>query len=373
MAGGIAHDLNNILLVIQGNIELFKMDIETTSPFYEYLTAIQDAYVRASNLIHQLLLFSRKHPMEFGPLDLNKTIENLLSMLKRIIREDIKIESLLQSNLLPIKADKVNIEQVLMNLILNAQDAMPKGGTIKIKTDNVMVDSQFCKTVPYAYPGEFVYLEIADKGKGMDPVLVEHIFEPFFTTKEEKKGSGLGLAVVYGIIKQHKGWINVMSELDKGSQFMIYLPIFDLDNQTEELQKIEGISKDSQLNNFKGNNQRILVIEDEEQVCQFLKKVLEKHGYIVFEANNAQKALDIFNREEGNFDLIFSDVVLPDMNGPQLVTELLTKKPDIPVLMSSGYFDKKYEIATIKDKGYRFIEKPYSLTKLLQTVYEIMK
>jgi signal transduction histidine kinase len=225
LSGGIAHDFGNILTVIQGNTDLAMKRIEETHPLYKYLKQIREVSKEATHFTRQLLLFSRKHPMEITSLNLNSPVDNLLKMLNRLIGEHIAITTELEPGLWTVRADPTSIEQVIMNLVLNAKDAMPKGGKIIIKTENVTLNEEYCKVIPEARPGKFVCLSIGDTGVGMDKEIIEHIFEPFFSTKEPGRGTGLGLAVVYGIAKQHEGWINVYSESGQGSNFKIYLPV----------------------------------------------------------------------------------------------------------------------------------------------------
>lgn len=224
LTGGIAHDFNNLLAAIQTYIDLSMRKVDKVDPLYENLKKIRLTTVRAANLIHQLLLFSRKQPMQFTSFNINRTIDDLLKMLTRLVGENISIDIDLESNLWMIRADKGNIEQMVMNLIVNARDAMSKGGKLNIKTENVILNEETCKVIPESRPGRFIRLSVVDTGIGMDKATIDQIFEPFFSTKEPGKGTGIGLSVVYGIVKQHEGWINVYSKPGQGSTFKIYLP-----------------------------------------------------------------------------------------------------------------------------------------------------
>ena len=366
LAGGVAHDFNNLLTTIHGYTELAMMELNETEPLYRDLKEIHLAAVRAASLTRQLLLFSRKQPMELTPLIINRTIDELLKMLNRLIGEDIAINTVLEPDLWTVRADAGNIEQVIMNLAVNARDAMPKGGRLTIKTENVTLDEEVCKVIPEARPGKFVCLSVEDTGVGMDKDIIQHIFEPFFSTKEVGRGTGLGLSVVYGSVKQHEGWINIYSEPGRGSTFKVYLPAFSvrLEEETEEM-----IS----LQEFQGSGERILLVEDEEGVRKLANKALSKNGYVVFEAANAKEAMDIFEREEGKFHLVFSDVVLPDKTGLQLVHQLLSRKPELQILLSSGYTDDKSQWSAITKRGFRFLQKPYPLPDLLRAIKEAIK
>ncbi len=366
LTGGIAHDFNNILTAIQGYTNLALTEIQEDNPLYQDIKEIQKASMRAANLTRQLLLFSCRQPMEYTPLDPNKVINDLIKVLNRLIGEDISLITDLVSDFWMVNGDLGAIELVVVNLVVNARDAMPKGGEITIKTENVYIDEEYCKTYKYARPGRFVCLSVRDTGVGIDQSIIDRIFEPFFTTKEVGKATGMGLSVVYGIVKQHEGWVNVESSPGKGSIFRIYLPGFS--GEPKEEQK-ESIS----LEEFRGKGERILLVEDEELIKEFTKKVLFKNGYVVFTATNVQEALDIFQKEKGNFDLIFSDIVLPNGRGPELLEEILKLKPKISVLFTSGYSDEKSDWSAIRKGDYSYLQKPYSLSDLLRVVRDALK
>jgi signal transduction histidine kinase/CheY-like chemotaxis protein len=366
LAGGVAHDFNNLLTAIRGYVDLVMMKVDESGPFYRNLKQIRNAAIRAAELTRQLLLFSRKQPMEFIHLNINRTIDDLLKMLNRLIGEDIVIRTDLEPDIWMVRADPGSIEQVIMNLAGNARDAMPNGGRLTIKTENVLLDEESCKVFLEAWPGKFVCLSVEDTGAGMNKKTIQHIFEPFFTTKEAGKGTGLGLSVVYGIVKQHEGWINVSTNSGLGSTFRIYLSASSVEPEDE-------VKEANPLQKLQGSGERILLVEDEEGVRGFASEVLRGNGYSVAEAANVQEALDIFDREKGDFHLIFSDVVLPDKSGLHLVDRLLSYKPELRVLLSSGYTDQKSQWRLIQEREFRFLQKPYALADLLQAVKAVIE
>lgn len=286
-------------------------------------------------------------------------------MLRRLISEDIIIKTILDPKLLTITADQITIKQVILNLALNAQDAMPEGGKLIIKTENYVLDENENKKTFEAKPGKYVSISVIDSGIGIDQDTIHHIFDPFFTTKEIGNGSGMGLSVVHGIVKQHYGWLTVNSKPDKGTTFKIYLPAHS--EKIQEPSKKQIIKKIS-----KGKEERILVVEDDEIILKYVTKTLIKNGYKILSAKNSIQALKIFKKVYGDIDLLFSDVILPGGSGVKLVEKLLKLKPNLPVLLSSGYSDPKSQLTCIQKKGYRYIEKPYKISDLLKTIREVM-
>ncbi|MFO7890312.1 MAG: PAS domain S-box protein [bacterium] len=361
LTGGIAHDFNNMLTAIQGCTELVMHRIDENDPSQRELKEVLSATRRAANLTSQLLLFSRKQPMEYFPLNLNKCIKDLQSMLYRLIGEDIEVHTEFSPDLWTIWSDRNTIEQVIMNIVVNAKDAMPYGGRLNIKTQNIVLDEESCKELSDAYPGKFICLSLEDTGIGIDENTLQHIFEPFFSTKGPAKGTGLGLSVVYGIIKEHNGWINVYSEPGKGTAFKIYIPAVDVEPE-EDMEKL--ISEVD----LRGGGEKILIVEDDKNVRKFTEKALRQNGYRIYSVVNAKKALDIFEEVKDDLDLIFCDVVLPDKTGIILVKELLEKKPELKVILTSGYTDHRSQWPIIKEKKYPFLQKPYSLNDLLTSI-----
>ena len=366
LAGGVAHDFNNILQAIQGYTEIALMTVKEDNPLYSNLTEIRKAAVRAANLTRQLLLFSRRQPMERTPLDLNGVIHDLGKMLNRLIGEDISLNTDLSPELWTVKGDAGSMEQLIMNLVVNARDAMPDGGNIWIRTENVFVDEDYCNTHKYACPGRFIRLSVQDTGVGMDKVIIDRIFQPFFTTKGSGRGTGMGLSVVYGIVKQHEGWIDVESSPGKGAIFRIYLPAVSMKPKDEQEMPVS-------LEELRGRGERILLVEDDESVRELSEEMLSENGYRVYAAADAREALDIFEKEGGNFDLVFCDVILPDDRGPRLANQLLKIRPGITILFASGYNDEKSDLRIIRDGGHLLLQKPYSLADLLKGVRESLK
>jgi len=361
LAGGVAHDFNNMMTAIRGSTEMVMCQMERDDPLQSELREVLNAAKHASDLTKQLLLFSRKHPMEFIPLNLNKCIEDLLRMLYRLIGEDVEILTNLGSKLWTIWADRSMIDQIIMNIAVNAKDAMPRGGKLVIGTKNVIIDDDYIKRNSQGYPGRFVCLTIEDTGVGIDSDTLQHIFEPFFSTKGPGRGTGLGLSVVYGIVQRHEGWIGVYSEKGRGTTFNIYFPAVPVKPEQE-------IEKLISLEEFKGNGEGVLVVEDEKNVREFARRALERNGYRVYTALNAWKALDIFEREKHKLDIVFSDVVLPDKTGVELVEELCKRKPELKVVLTSGYTDHRSQWPAIQERGYTFLQKPYTLNDLLHKI-----
>jgi PAS domain S-box-containing protein len=367
LAGGIAHDFNNLLTAIIGGAEMGLANLREGDPLYYDLFEIQRAGERAADLTRQLLYFSRKQHMQFKEIRLNELIESLFKMFHRLIGEDITIYTEFGLDLWRLKGDTGTLEQVIMNLAVNARDAMPRGGSLILKTENVEFKDEADPLSLEAKPGKYVHLSVADTGTGMDRETLQHIFEPFFTTKAVGRGTGLGLSVVYGIVKQHEGWVNVDSESGAGSTFHIYLPaVFQKGGRLQSPQEGGAVP------DVKGRGERILVIEDEMRLSQFIRRALEENGYKVHLANNAHEAQEIFDGEKGRFDLVLSDVVLPGKGGLELMEAFRSRRPDLKVLLSSGYTDHKNQWPMIQEKGYRFLQKPYNLHELLKTIRMII-
>jgi PAS domain S-box-containing protein len=364
LAGGVAHDFNNYLTAIEGYTDLAMLDLSKESSAYKELQEARRSSDRAANLARQLLLFSRREPMHPKPVSLNTVIMDLLKMLGRLIGEQYRLVMHLEDKLWTINADASHIEQVIMNLVVNARDAMPGGGEITIRTENFPVNGEYVKTHSGSQPGEFVRMQIEDSGCGMDAETVSRIFEPFFTTKAAAYGTGLGLSVVYGIITQHGGWIDVDSTLDRGTIFSIFLPALPLQAGIDETENIP-------VQQLHGHGERILLVEDEGVVRELAEKMLARNGYSVTVAADAEEATAIFKNQQGNFDLVFSDVILPKENGVALVDHLLEEKPGLKVLLASGYSDIGGQQA-IQDRGYPFLQKPYQLQTLLAQLRELL-
>jgi PAS domain S-box-containing protein len=361
LTGGIAHDFNNLLNIIQGYTEMTMMQVEEKDELYPDLKRVFNACRRASRLTSQLLLFSRKQPMEMAKVNLNSLIKNLLKLMQRIIGENISMQTDLAPDLGPVMADEGNVEQVIMNLVINARDAIPRGGTIRLRTENREISEEASKHIQDGYAGRFSCIIVEDTGVGMDRTTVQHIFEPFFTTKGPGKGTGLGLSVAYGIIKQHQGWITVSSEPGKGSSFTVYLPLLGEESE-EKAEKVRD------LDGMLGKGERILLVEDESDLRRFTREALIKGGYTVVDTATAEEALDIFNQDKSGFDLVFSDIVLPKKSGQDLAEEILLKRPKQKMLFSSGYIDRKPKDDFFTKYGFTLLNKPYTFSRLLGEV-----
>lgn len=365
LAGGVAHDFNNFLQAIHIYSEILQMEVDDDSPLLSHIVQITNAADSAASLSRQLLAFSRRQILEKEILNINEVLNNLEKMLKRIIGEDIELITTYESDPKFVKADRGQIEQIIMNLVINARDAMPVGGTISISVKNITIDELTQKIHPDAQVGEVVCIIVSDNGMGMDRATKQQIFEPFFSTKKPGGGTGLGLSTVYGIVEQHDGWINVYSELGKGTTFHIYIPMSE--------EKTAKSQMDVPYEKFRGGGERILFVEDEEMIRKVTVNILEKKGFQVFVAENVVQAYTLFQQENGRFDLVISDVVLPDGNGLSLIKKLLELNPELPVIMSSGYTDRKSQWESIKKMGMKFLQKPYSLVTLLKSIHEVIE
>lgn len=362
LAGGIAHDFNNLMVIIRLNNSLaLRKTGEDGADICAYLEQINAASERAENLTRQLLIFSRRQPTETRALDLNRKVTNTLGMLKRLIGENIVINMELSSDIGMIRADKGNIEQIIMNLVINAKDAMQGGGKITLKT--AMVDVGGSSRASSG--GRHVKLTVEDTGTGMDGAVIKHIFEPFFSTKGPR-GTGLGLAVVHSIVRELGGWIDVESSPGEGTRFEIYLPSVEAD-------KKEDLKESGPVEELSGKGERVLIVEDEKLLRKSVAVVLSKNGYSVLEAGCASEAKKMFEKEHGQINLVFSDMVLQDRDGIQLIEDLRGLDKEFKVLITSGYLDVESQWPAIKEKGYRFLQKPYEIPDLLKSVREALE
>jgi PAS domain S-box-containing protein len=365
LAGGVAHDFNNMLSIILGYTEIARKRFAPSEPVVEELLQVELAGRKAANLVRQLLLFSRKQPLKFTSIDLPLAIEELAKMLSRVLGENIRLALDIADDCWKIEGDAGNIDQVIMNLAVNARDAMAAGGVLSMKVENIMIDEHYCQHHLEARPGRFVRLSVSDTGTGMSGDLLEHIFEPFYTTKEVGQGTGLGLAVVYGIVKSHKGWVNVYSEPGQGTTFRLHLPAV-----SAAASGAAATVSDREI--LLGHGERILVVEDDEMIRQLQLSALGQNGYVVTGAASAEEGLERFTEQAGDFDLVVSDVVLPAMNGVAFVEKLRESKPNLSVLLCSGYADQKNHWPFIQERGYAFLEKPFTLVTLYKAVREAL-
>ena len=364
LAGGIAHDFNNLLTVIGGYTDLILTGSKLDEPTREKIEEIRKAADRATSLTRQLLAFSRKQVLKPEVLDVNTLIESLGQMLRRLIGEDIELVTFLGSDVGNINADPSQIEQVVINLIVNARDAMPNGGRITVKTANVELDAAYSDMHIAVNPGPYVMLTISDTGCGMDSETRKRIFEPFFTTKEVGRGTGLGLSTIYGIVKQSGGNIWVYSEVGKGATFKIYLPRVDADAYEMVLKDNENVLNDG--------SETILLVEDEEMVRKLATDILRTRGYHVLVASGGDEAIEICKLHKERIDLILTDVVMPGMNGRKVAESVSLLQPEIRVLYMSGYTDDAIIHHGVLDPGTNFIEKPFTAQSLSSKVREIL-
>ena len=364
LAGGVAHDFNNLLTAIIGYGNLLMNQIDSRDERHDLVREIIKAAERSAVLTRQLLTFSRKQVIEATVFDLNRVVTDMEKMLRRLIGEDIQFEIELDHSIHNICADRHHIEQVLMNLVVNARDAMPSGGKLAIKTGSIMIADDKIVSEKYLSRGRYVSLIVEDNGIGMDEELMQNIFEPFFTTKDITRGTGLGLSVVYGIVKQHGGYINVSSKPNEGASFQIYLPAVESNQETND--------DDEMHKEFAhGKGVRVLLVEDQLEVLKFTSIALQQYGYTVFQAKSVQEAFDLFRDEKGRFDILFCDVVLPDGNGLDVANKILKQKKELKIIMTSGYMEQRSQFSEIKEKGYTFIQKPYSLDTLLHVTGDV--
>jgi PAS domain S-box-containing protein len=362
LAGGIAHDFNNLLTVVTGyaNLLIARPDLDAETS--EYLNLILGAAQRAAGLTRQLLTFSRKQTLQPESLRLNEVLTELAKMLRRVIGEDIALTLQPEAALPLLHADRGMLEQVVMNLVVNARDAMPKGGQVVIRTAAVTLDAATAqRDHPPGRAGDFVCLSVSDTGCGMTPEVLEKIFEPFFTTKGVGKGTGLGLATVYGIVQQHHGWIEVSSEVGRGTQFWIFLPVAPPAVAQQPATVTEG--------NVRGGTERFLLVEDEADLRALAKVILRRAGYDVVEAVSGAAASQVWEQHGGNFELLVTDMIMPDgLTGRELVAQLQAKRPSLKVLLTSGYSPEVVGQGVPLREGVNFLQKPYPAWKLLRVV-----
>ena len=365
LAGGVAHDFNNLLTVILGHVALLQLQEAIPPDQAAGLAEIAKAAERAANLTRQLLTFSRRQLFQPKPIDLNEVVANTTKMLQRLIGEHVSLETHFAPGGAPITADRNMIEQILINLAVNSRDAMPKGGRLIIQTAAITISETDAAANPQARPGAFVRLSVTDTGCGIAPKEMEHIFEPFFTTKEVGKGTGLGLATVFGIVTQHHGWIEVKSRVNEGAAFHIHLPRLaeSEKSQTEFFRAPE----------VRGGNETILLVEDEVPVRSLARTLLERNGYHVLEADSGLSALEIWQQQRDTIDLLFTDMVMPEgLSGRELAARLLAEKPGLKVIYTSGYTDDMLGESSPLRNNPNFLEKPFDPYKLLKRVRDCL-
>jgi len=364
LAGGVAHDFNNLLQIALGYSEILLNDKSPDHPDYDNLHKINSSARRGADLVQRLMVFSRKGDTKLRTLNLNHEVTEAKKLLDRTIPKMIAIELSLESWLPVINADPVQVEQILLNLAINAKDAMPEaGGKLTIETRNVTLDEDYCRGHLEAKQGQYIMISVSDTGHGMSQETVQHIFEPFFTTKGVGKGTGLGLAMVYGIMKHHEGFINCESEPNQGTTFRIYFPVVstELEEDSEQESAVP-----------QGGSETILLVDDEEFLCDIGSQILTRAGYTVLTATNARDALDLYRNQRSDISLVLLDLIMPGMGGKECFQELVNINPQVRVILSSGFLsDGAVEEARVF--GFRgLVEKPYNMRQLLGMVREVL-
>jgi two-component system cell cycle sensor histidine kinase/response regulator CckA len=363
LAGGIAHDFNNMLSVILSYAGLVLDAVQPDDAIREDIVEIRRAAEKASELTRQLLAFSRKQMLQPRILDLNRVVTGLEKMLRRLLGEDVELSLLTTSKIGKVFADPGQVEQVIMNLVINARDAMPRGGKVAIETGDVQLDAAYARQHVDVASGSYVMLAVTDTGSGMDRATQARVFEPFFTTKEQGKGTGLGLSTVFGIVKQSEGHIWVYSEVGRGTTFKVYLPWREGEDETES---------DSPAPATVTGNETVLLVEDEEQVRVLVRTILRRAGYNVLEAQNGGEALLVCEQFESKIHLMISDVVMPRMSGREVADRLARVRPDMKVLFVSGYTHNAIVHHGVLDAGIHFLQKPITPDALLRKVREVL-
>ncbi|MBU8870187.1 MAG: response regulator [Gemmatimonadales bacterium] len=363
LAGGVAHDLNNILQAVTGYSEMAMADLDPDQDMHKHIGEVLKAGGRGAVLVRQLLAFSRRQVLEMSDIDLNDLVRNLVKMVERVVGEHIQLEVLAGHQLGIVRADPGQIEQILMNLCVNARDAMPTGGTITIETENVRVDDEYCKDHPWTKPGRYVLLSVADTGCGMDEKILANIFEPFFTTKDVGKGTGLGLSTVYGLVKQHKGMVHVYSEVDNGTVFKVYLPLI------ERMASAVGANIEGPAH---GGTETILLAEDDTTVLELAKALLEQAGYTVLAASDGEVAVRIFETHGKQIDLALLDVMMPKLGGKAVYQKVCKDWPGVRFLFASGYSMNAIHTNFVLNEGMLLIQKPYRRDTLLHRVRAVL-
>jgi CheY-like chemotaxis protein len=362
LAGGVAHDFNNIISAIMGFSTLIQMRTRADDPCMEYLDEILVATQKAANLTQSLLAFSRKQPITIKPLSLNQILSTVGKLLLNFLGEDIHLDFRLSERDIVIMGDSGQIDQVMMNLATNARDSMPDGGTLTISTQLTEIDDEFKKMHGYGEAGTYALISVEDSGMGMDDATRQRIFEPFFTTKEVGRGTGLGLAIIYGIVKQHNGYIDVYSELGRGTIFRIYLPAIDV--KAEEALSTQYIP-------LIGGTETILLVEDERALRTVTKDLLERYGYRVIEAVDGIDAVQKFAEHKDMINLVLMDVIMPNKNGKEAYQEILAIRPDARVIFLSGYTSDSI-MKKIVDEGWELLLKPVPPKELFRKIREVL-
>jgi PAS domain S-box-containing protein len=365
LAGGVAHDFNNILQGIRGYAQIISMSTTPNEPMRGHVDQIEAAVGRASALVQQLLTFSRRVQPQLRPMDLNQRVRQVVGLLTRTLPKMITIETSLEEGLTPVNADPNQIEQVLLNLGANAGDAMPEGGLLRLETSNQTLDQAFCQGHPDARPGDYVQLQVSDTGYGMDSVTIAHIFDPFFTTKELGKGTGLGLSMVYGIIRSHGGFVIVKSQPEQGSSFSIYLPAAIAEVETEAPASKEEMTP--------GGGESLLLVDDDIDILNSTREVLEHFGYRVRTATSGEEAIAAYESRHAHFDLVLLDLGMPGMGGAKALQKLKEMDPEIRVIVCSGYSSETASQTASQGGAAAFISKPYRTNDMLAAIRSVLE
>jgi two-component system, cell cycle sensor histidine kinase and response regulator CckA len=363
LAGGLAHDFNNLLGVILGYCEILEEQSDVSQPSHKMIVEIHNAGASAKNLTQRLLAFSRRQVLQPVFLDLNESVKRMDTMLGRLIGDDVQLKSVLPSDLGTIKADPSQLEQVLMNLAINARDAMPKGGKIAIETANLEIDETYARQHPSTKPGRYVMLTVSDTGCGMDLDTQSHIFEPFFSTKGPGQGTGLGLSTVFGIVRQSGGTIAVYSELGNGTTFKMYFPRCD---------EAPVVVQQEKAKMLRGGRETILLVDDAAPLRVLTRRLLEDCGYTVLDSGDPSEALRIAAEHKGSLPLMITDVVMPGFSGSVLAERLVAVRPETKVLYTSGYADDAAVQLRVPGQDYAFLEKPFTRDDLVRKVRELL-
>lgn len=366
LAGGIAHDFNNMLTVIIGYTELLSNKLSKEPDLYRQINIIKNTAQKGADLTRHLLTFSKKTVLNLQPTNINSLVEETINILSRLFPKEIEIKYNLDKKLRIIEVDQTQLCQVLMNISINARDAMPSGGILYFETSNITLDKKFCQTHPWcnAVPGNYVNIKIQDTGTGIPEEYIDHIFEPFFTTKEIGQGTGLGLAMVYGIVKSHNGLINVISDLNKGTTFSLYFPC-------EKNIKMKQVKQQGfDIKSYEGK-ETILLVDDEPDIIELISKTLEKLGYKVITAQNGKEGFDLYLKHRKDIKLIILDIIMPVMNGRKFLKKLREYDKEIKVIVTTGYNDE--DIYKLQDIGIdSFVTKPYNIDNFVRTIRNIL-
>lgn len=357
MAGGVAHDFNNLLTVILACAQMANLSADEPNTVRAELSGIMEAATRGAALTRQLLAMSRSHPLELRAIDFNARMRELMKLLRRVLPENVEIDLIEHAGDVLVDGDASQLDQAFMNLCINAREAMPEGGRLTVEIEQVLINGAYVKTHPWAKPGRYVLTSVTDTGVGMTPEVLERAFEPFFSTKEAQAGTGLGLAVAYGSVRQHDGMMHCYSEPGVGTTFKVYLPLMSR-SATDVGTKLEGA--------VRGGNERILIAEDDPAVRNVIERILNKAGYSLVVVKNGQEAVD--RAREERFDLVVLDVIMPGMSCQETLNRLRTQQPDVRVLLSSGYTADTNVAELVRQSQCELLAKPYDPDRLLRTV-----